>query len=80
VLRRGAAAKGFSTSDPDSRVFFFLCSISLFTDSRVEEQRARVRWNHVSDHALTVLGIAHPELYINPLILHYFIYFRQLLI
>jgi hypothetical protein len=26
-----------------------------------------VRWNHVSDHALTVLGIAPPELYINPL-------------
>ena len=38
-----------------------------------------VRWNHVSDHALTVLGIAPPELYINPLVLHHFIYFRQLL-
>jgi hypothetical protein len=33
----------------------------------------------VSDHALTVLGIAPPELYINPLILHHFMYFRQLL-
>jgi hypothetical protein len=39
-----------------------------------------VRWNHVSDHALTVLGIAPPELYINPLVLHHFMYFRQLLI
>jgi len=40
----------------------------------------RVRWNHVSDHALTVLGIAPPELYINPLVLYHFMYFRQLLI
>jgi hypothetical protein len=38
-----------------------------------------VRWNHVSNHALTVLGIAPPELYINPLVLHHFMYFRQLL-
>ena len=38
-----------------------------------------VRWNHVSSHALTVLGIAPPELYINPLVLHHFMYFRQLL-
>jgi homoaconitate hydratase len=35
-----------------------------------------VRWNHVSDHALTILGIAPPELYINPLVLYHFIYFR----
>jgi hypothetical protein len=39
-----------------------------------------VRWNHVSNHALTVLGIAPLELYINPLVLYHFIYFRQLLI
>jgi hypothetical protein len=54
------------------------------TDRRIESFRQYieiiVRWNHVSDHALTVLGIAPPELYINPLVLYYFIYFRQLLI
>jgi hypothetical protein len=41
---------------------------------------SRVGWNYVSNHALAVLGIAPPELYINPPVLHYFIYFRQLLI
>jgi hypothetical protein len=35
-----------------------------------------VRWNHVSDHALTILGIAPLELYINPLVLYHFIYFK----
>jgi hypothetical protein len=42
-------------------------------------EKILVRWNHVSDHALTILGIAPPELYINPLVLHHFMYFRQLL-
>jgi hypothetical protein len=47
--------------------------------ARVSVQ-APVGWNHVYDHVLTVLGIAPPELYINPPVLHHFMFFRQLLI
>jgi hypothetical protein len=54
-------------------------SSKWFTRGWTFQEGALVRWNHVSNHALTVLGIAPPELYINPLVLHYFMYFRQLL-
>jgi hypothetical protein len=37
---------------------------------------AVVRWIHMYDHALTILGIAPPGLYINPPVLHHFILFR----
>jgi hypothetical protein len=32
------------------------------------------------NHTLAVLGLALPELYINPPVLHHFMFFRQLLI
>jgi hypothetical protein len=66
-------------------LYIFWASVEFAPESPLpspltSEELCLVRWNHVSDHALTVLGIAPPELYINPLALHYFMYFRQLLI
>jgi hypothetical protein len=54
--------------------------MEFFTFLFLAKEKLFIRWNHVSDHALTVLGIAPPELYINPLVLYHFIYFRQFLI